>query len=98
MAEGTDCAQVMGDEEVCDSHLFLQSPQQINNVDTNRHVEGRGGFIQNDQVWVGNERTGDAHPLPLPTGELMGMAVKEFQLQIDQRHDFLNPFIHFRAV
>ena len=61
--------QVMRDEEVGNACSFLQVRQQVDDRCLDGHIEGRCGFIADDETRLGRDRPGDRYPLLLPSGE-----------------------------
>ncbi len=55
--------QIVRNEQVGDAKFFLQLGEQVHHLGLNGDIEGRNGFIANDQIGLGGERPGDADPL-----------------------------------
>ena len=49
--------------------------QQIDDLGTNRHVEGGDRLISHDKFGVHHQGSGNTHPLALATGKLVRVAV-----------------------
>ena len=52
----------------------MQVQQQVHDVEPDRYVQHGRGLIGQQQRGPGGQGTGDAHPLALPAGELVGVA------------------------
>ncbi len=66
----------MGDENVGQAALALQALEQVENLGLDRDVKRGYRFVADDQVGLRRERAGDAEPLPLAAGELVGKQVR----------------------
>src|SRR5262245_60894547 len=75
VADVSHDGEVMRDEQVRKRKLILELPQQVEYLSLDRHVECRYWFVADNQAGVERERPCDADALPLPAGELMGVAV-----------------------
>ena len=70
-----DDAEVMRDEEIGELELVLEVLEQVDDLRLNRDIQGRYRLVGNYQLRPQRERPGDADPLPLAAGELVGEAV-----------------------
>ena len=73
----------MGDQQVTHAQGLLQFPEQVQNLRLNGHIQGRGGFVANDQGGLDGQGTRDGNALSLSTRELMG---KAFERILGQSH------------
>jgi hypothetical protein len=73
--------QVVGDEQVRQPALALQVVQQVQDLGLHRHVEGAGGFVEDDQLGVEGQGPRDRDPLALAAGELVRVAVQVLTTQ-----------------
>ena len=71
----------MGDEEIGELLCLLQIEQQIHDLRLDRHVERADRLIAHDEPRAHRERPRDAHPLPLPAGELVRIAASHIRAQ-----------------
>ena len=71
----------MGNEQVGQSQLILQILQQVDDLSLDRNVEGRDGFVANDEIGLGGQGSSDADALPLPAGKLVRIAVDKVGVQ-----------------
>ena len=55
----------MGDEDRCDSNLFLDLPQLQLHLHTKLLVERAEAFIQEEKLWLEHERASQSHALLL---------------------------------
>jgi len=82
-------AEVMGDEEVREVHLFLELTEEVENLCPHRNIKGRDRLVAHHEVRFKDERPGDTDTLPLPSGELVRVIPEEFRLKANlQRHHF----------
>ena len=63
--------KVMRDQQHRHAKPLLERGEQIQNLRLDRHIQRRGGFIGNQQLWVIGECSCNHHALALPAGELM---------------------------
>ena len=49
VADGTDDLKVVADKHIGEVVFLLQVAQEFDNLSLDRHVEGRGGFVQNNE-------------------------------------------------
>ena len=68
-------AQVMGDEQVGQTHLLLQILEHIDDLSLNGNVQCGNRLVTNDELGVHSQCTGNAHALTLTAGELVAVAV-----------------------
>jgi hypothetical protein len=73
--------QVVGDEQAGELHVALQVREQVEHRGLHGHVEGAGGLVCDEQSRAGDQGAGDADPLPLPAGELVGVAARDLGAQ-----------------
>lgn len=71
----------MGDEEVAKLEFLLELDEQVEDLSLDRHVEGRNGFIANDQLRAKAYGAPNADTLLLATGKLMGVAMHHIGLK-----------------
>src|SRR2546430_14047217 len=64
----------MGDEDRCDSNLFLDLPQLQLHLHAKLLVERAEAFIQEEKLWLEHERACQSHALLLTAGQLRGKA------------------------
>jgi hypothetical protein len=67
----------MGDQDRGQVHLALQATQLPPQLGPDRSIQGGERFVEQHHVGVAGQRPGQAHPLTLPAGELLGPAVEE---------------------
>ena len=89
-----DHAQIMGDENHRQAHLFLQIGQQVHHLRPDRHIQRRHWLITDHQLGFQDQRPGDADALTLPAGKFMGIAVQLVGQQADPLHDIAHPGAH----
>ena len=74
MADVLDHQEVVGHEDIGEIELGLQAFQQFENLGLDGNVQGRGGFIQYDELRLGGQGASDGQALALSTGKLVGVA------------------------
>ena len=83
VAQGPDHAQVVADEEVGEVVARLQLAQQVHDLRLDRHVEGRGRLVEDDEARPQHHRARDGDALSLAAGELVGIAVAALGVESD---------------
>ncbi|MNC30822.1 hypothetical protein D3C75_791200 [compost metagenome] len=76
----------VGDEQECQPKLLLQLHEQVNHLGLDGHIERGYRFIGNDKLRIQRNCPGDADPLALSAGELMGIAVSPAGIQPYKLH------------
>ena len=61
--------------------LLLQVVEQVDDARLNGDVEGGDGLVEDQQLGLEDQGPGDADPLALATGELVGVAVGVVRLE-----------------
>ena len=77
--------EVVGDQQHRHAEALLQLAQQLQDLRLDRHVEGGGGLVGDQQIWLAGERHGDHHPLALPARELVREGLEALG-GLSQRH------------
>ena len=73
--------QVVRNEEVGDAELVLQVVEQVDHAGLNGHVERGDGLVEDQELGLEHQGAGDADPLALAAGELVGVAVGVVRLE-----------------
>ena len=83
----------MRDEEDGEAAFALERGEEVEQSHANRHVEHGGGLVRYEEIGVGGQGAGDGDPLPLSSGEFIGVAVDEIlgRLQTDHAKKFDRP-------
>ncbi|MNP36335.1 hypothetical protein D3C76_1297170 [compost metagenome] len=63
--------------------LPLQFFEQIDDLSLNGYIESGNRLIANDELWLNGQRTGNPDPLPLASGQFMGITISMFRIQAD---------------
>ena len=71
----------MGNEDDGQIELPLQFTHQIDDLSLNRNIERADRFVSDNHPGIRRQRPGNADPLTLSTGELMGIAVEMLSLE-----------------
>ena len=83
LAERTDQAQVVGDEEEGHVQLLPQFFEQVDDLRLDRYVQGTGRLVTDEHLGVHGDGLGDGGALALAAGELMGKPVGVVGLEPD---------------
>ena len=67
--------QIMGDEQVGQIELILQTHHQLQQEGTHRNIGHGDRLIGDHQTGMGYQRPGDNDPLPLPATDLVRILV-----------------------
>ena len=86
VGESDGLVEVVGDEHDRLVQRGLQAEELILHLPADQRVQGREGLVQEPDVGLHCQRSTDAHPLLLATGELAGVVVAS-TLQPDQVDD-----------
>src|SRR3546814_3397736 len=72
-----DDGEVVADQDVGQPPLLLQALQQVQHLRLHRNVERRGGFVQQQDARLQDQRPRDGDALALAAGELVWVAEAE---------------------
>ena len=81
-------AHIVRDEETGEPLFLPQRVQQTEDLSLDRDVEGRDGLVADQELRIRGQRAGDAHALPLSSGELAGVAKDSLPRQPDAFEQF----------
>ena len=73
--------QVVGDEDIGKPQPVAQLGEQVDDLDLDRYVQRRDGFIAHDQFGLGGKGPGNRDTLTLAAGKLMRIARRMLRLQ-----------------
>src|SRR6266487_5740824 len=71
-----DNREVVGDEQVPQIELVAQRLEQIDDLRLDGDIERRDRLVADKQLRSRRQRSGDTHPLALPAGEGVRVAVE----------------------
>ena len=97
MADLPDDGQIVSDENQCKSEPFLQSDQQIDDLRTDRNIEGTDRFITDDQPRLQYQSPRDTDPLTLSAGKLVRISVHLCRFEANQFENDPHPFQNIGA-
>ena len=85
--------EVVADQQQRHAKTLLQGLEQNQNLALHCHVQRRGGFVGDQQLRLARQGHGDHYPLPLATGQLMGIGLEPLFgfLDADQLQQLQNP-------
>ena len=84
IADMGDDAEIVGDEDVGEPHLFLQLLQEVEDLGLHRDIEGGDRFVGDDKVGLADEGAGDADALTLTAAECVGVTAHYFGRKADE--------------
>jgi hypothetical protein len=84
IADVLDEPQVVGNEEVRQLERLLQIHQQIHDLCLNRNIQGRDGFVEDEERRTECESASQSNPLPLATAELVWIPFKMRRIEAHQ--------------
>nr|GFD31762.1 hypothetical protein [Tanacetum cinerariifolium] len=73
LCDAPDQIEVVADQQQRHPQPRLQRFQQLQDLYLHGHVQRGGGLVSNQQVGFVGQRHGNHHPLPLTSGQLMGI-------------------------
>lgn len=89
------CGQFMGDEECSKTHLGLQLSNEGQNSVPDSDVQSADGFVEDDELGVDDERTGNCCTLKLSSGEFMGKSRRQAKIEVDETKQFSDAVFSF---
>ena len=98
VADVADDGEVVGHDQEGQPELVLQLLEQVDHLGLHRHVERADRLVGHDQLGVDRERPGDADPLALAAGELVGVLGQRSRRQADGAEQLLEPGLGLRLV
>ena len=96
VAEGANNVHLMGDQHDGQTKALVDLFKQFQHRMGIFRVEGRCGFVAQQDLRLRDQRAGDTGTLLLAAGKLGRPAVAQ-GAEADQRQDLINPFLPFRA-
>ena len=87
-------AEVVRHQQIRHAVLLLEVLQQIHDLRADGDVEGRDGFVQDQQLWLGDQRARDRDALALATAELVRVVPGLFGLQAHVEQHLRDPLLH----
>ena len=88
-----DHQQVVGDEQVGDSELLLEFFEHVDDLCLDGNVQGGYRLIADDEGRVDRQSAGNADPLSLSAGELVGIPGGVLRVQADQFREVQDLFM-----
>jgi hypothetical protein len=70
-----DYGKVMGNKQISDSHFLFEIGHEIEYLGSNGHIKGGDRLVGNHEFGTQSNGPSDRDPLPLSTGEFVGIAV-----------------------
>ena len=79
-----DNSQVVCNEQECDAQFLPQVQDQFDDPRLDGYIQGRDGFVGNDQFRFWKQRPCQCHALSLTAGQLMRKTLQYIRLQPDR--------------
>ena len=83
----SDYQQVVRDEEISNTELFLQLFKHIDDLRLDGNVQRGYGFVADDEFGIYSQRSRDTDTLSLAAGELVDVSCRVLRVQSDQFHE-----------
>ena len=83
----SDYQQVVRDEEISNTELFLQLFKHIDDLRLDGNVQRGYGFVADDEFGIYSQRSRDTDTLSLAAGELVDVSCRMLRVQSDQFHE-----------
>lgn len=87
-AEVFDDGEVVRDEEVGEGELVLEILEEVDDLGLDGDIEGADRLVADEEFGFDGQGTGDSDPLPLASGELVGIAVQVSGVEADEVEEF----------
>ena len=84
-------AQVVADEQVRDAEALLELEEQVDDLRADRHVERRQRLVEDDDLGVLGDGSGDGDALALAARQLVRVALGHPRAEADQLEQLLGP-------
>jgi hypothetical protein len=81
----------VADQDVGHAGLVTDVGEQVQHLRLDGHVQRGDGLIQDQDPWLGCQRAGDRHPLPLPAGQRSRHRPRLALIQADQAGELGDP-------
>jgi hypothetical protein len=88
----------MGNEQIGNPQPLSQVEQQIDDLRPYGYVQGGYRLIQDDQVRIQDQRSGDSDTLPLAARQFIGITASHIRPQADALHHLDNPAKTFASI
>ena len=98
MTHALNDGKVVADEEIAEAEFGLQFHHQVDHLGLDRHVEGGHRFVGDHQLGTSRERSSDADPLTLTTGELMRKLAHHVGLEPNPSEEVGHLLVSVRAL
>ncbi len=85
--------QIVRDEQIADQELFLQLPEQLQNLRLHGNVESRHGFIKHYELRPDSESARDSNALALTSGKCRRLASRVMPSKADLVEQFDQSFL-----
>ncbi len=81
----------MGDEDHGEPEILTQLLEQVDDLGLDGNIQGGDRFIGDDDLRLNRQGPGDADPLALPPGKLVGIPVEILLLEPHPTHELQHP-------
>ena len=86
-----DYCEVVGDHQIGEAEPVLQIAHEVENLGLDRHVEGRGRLVADDEIGVGGDRARNRDSLALAAGEFVRKLARVGSMKADELEQFADP-------
>ena len=76
VAEMLHHGKIVGNEQIGQLILFPEIQQQVADLGMDGHIQGRGGFVADDELCIGDQGAGNGRPLALSPGKLKNVPIQ----------------------
>src|ERR1700736_6685532 len=80
-----DDRQTMRNKNVSEGKFALQFLQEKKNLCADGDIQSRDWFVGHDKLWLKDQGSRDANPLPLPAGKFMRVTIEGVGAETDPR-------------
>jgi len=91
VGELADHGEIVADQDEGHAGLVADVGEQVQHLRLDGHVQRGDGLIQDQDPWLGRQRAGDRHPLPLPAGQRSRHRPGPALIQADQAGELGDP-------
>ena len=75
VADGLDHGHLMGDDDDCNAHGLVDLLQKLKDRFGGIGIQGAGGLVTEEYLWIGGNGPGNGYPLLLASGKLCRICV-----------------------
>ncbi len=95
VADVFDYGEVVGDEEVAETHFLLEVEHEVEDLRLHGNIKGGYGLVADDELRLEGNGAGNADALALAAGELEGIFLGRGGGEADAFESLIHPFATF---